>query len=383
MSETPSRARLAVALLFLMHGGLVGAWAPHIPLAKAAVGVGPGAFGWLLLVMALGGVVAMPLAGAAINRYGSAGVARVTGLAMALGLMLPTGADTALGLAGGLFVFGAALGALDVAMNAHGIAVETRLGRAVMSSFHGWYSVGAAAGAALGGAAIGLIGAQAHVVLATVLALGLLGTAWVRLLPAAVDRGLSGAHFGWPTAATLGLGGLCFLALMVEGAVLDWSALHLRDAAGASLSVAALGFAGFSGGMAVTRFMGDRLRERFGPVALVRGSAAVVALGLAGWLIAPVPWIAVPALLAAGLGLGNIAPVLFAGGGWAEPDAPGRGIAAVTTLGYSGFLVGPPVVGAVAELTGLGAALGLTVAAGVVIVLGAGAARAAQRQQTV
>lgn len=373
----PVRARLAVALLFLMHGALVGAWAPHIPLAKAGLGVGPGVFGWLLLAMALGGVVAMPLAGAAINRFGSAGICRVTGVAMALGLALPTTAASPLGLAAGLFVFGAALGALDVAMNAHAVAVESRLGRPVMSSFHGWYSAGAAAGAAVGGVAVAWLGAGVHVTLAVSLALAMLVTAWPRLLPADVDRGLSAAHFGWPTRATLGLGALCFLALLVEGAALDWSAIHLREVAGADVSVAALGFSGFAAGMAVTRFLGDALRARLGPVMLVRASAIGVAAGLAGWLLAPSPWLAVPALLIAGLGLGNVVPVLFAGAGLAEPQAPGRGIAAVTTLGYAGFLLGPPLVGAVAELTGLGPALGLTVAASVVLVAGAGAAASA------
>jgi MFS family permease len=373
----PDSARVAVALLFLMHGGLVGSWAPHIPLAKAELGVGPGLFGWLLLAMALGGVVAMPLAGAAINRFGSAVICRATGVAMVLGLALPTAAETPMGLAAGLFVFGAALGALDVAMNAHAVAVETRLGRPVMSSFHGWYSAGAAAGAAGGGLAVAWLGAAVHVALALAVAFAMLAVAWRRLLPAATDRGLSAAHFGWPTRATLGLGALCFLALLIEGAALDWSAIHLREVAGADVSVAALGFSGFAAGMAVTRFLGDALRARLGPVVLVRASALGVALGLAGWLLAPSPWLAVPALLLAGLGLGNVVPVLFSGAGLAEPQAPGRGIAAVTTMGYAGFLLGPPLVGAVAELTGLGAALGLTVLASVVLVAGAGAAGSA------
>lgn len=370
------RARLAVSLLFLGHGALVGSWAPHIPLLKQSLGLGPAALGWILLAMAGGAVAAMPLAGVAINRFGSATVARACAAAMAASFVAPPLAGSSAALAAGLFAFGAALGALDVAMNAHGVAVEDRIRRPVMSAFHGWYSVGAAAGAALGGGAVSALGVVGHVALAAALGLALFLAAWPRLL-GPVDRGLSGAHFGWPTPATLRLGALCFIALMIEGAALDWAAIRLRERAGASVAVAALGFAAFSAGMAAARFAGDRLRARFGAVALVRGSALALAAGMAVAVAAPAPWLAVPALVAAGLGVGNIAPVLFAGGARAEPDAPGRGVAAVTTMGYSGFLIGPPAIGGLAEVVGLGAALGLAAASALVIAAGAGAARGA------
>jgi MFS family permease len=371
------RARLAVSAIFFLCGILTGGWVPHIPLAKEALGVGTGVFGWILLAMAAGGVTAMPVAGALINRFGSATLCRACGILMCPAFALPVHAATPLTLVAALILFGAAMGALDVAMNAHGVAVEARLKRAVMSSFHGWYSVGAAAGAGLGGLAVGAVGATGHAVLTVAASFVLLGLAFRFLLPSGIDRGLSGSHFAWPTRATLGLGALAFLALLIEGAMLDWSAIHLRQSVNAPVAVAGFGFAAFSTGMAATRFAGDALRIRFGSVWLVRASALALAAGLAVAIAAPAPHLAVAAFAVAGLGVGNIAPVLFAGGGRAEPQAPGRGIAAVTTLGYSGFLLGPPLIGMVADGTGLRAALGLTVAAAAIIAACASAARAA------
>jgi len=370
-------ARAAVALVFFMHGVLTGGWVPHIPLAKEALGVGTGAFGWILLAMAAGGVAAMPVAGALIGRIGSAPVVRVAGLVFCLAFPLPIYAAHPLTLALALALFGAALGTLDVAMNAHGLAVEGRLGHPVMSSFHGCYSVGAAVGSGLGGAVVGAFGPHAHVALTVAAALAMLGMASPRLLGRSVDRGASGAHFTWPTRATVQLGALCFLALFIEGAMLDWSGLHLKQTLGASVELAGVGFAAFSTGMAVVRFAGDAFRRRFGSVSLILVSALALTAGLGVAIALPSPPLAVAAFAVAGLGVGNIAPVLFAGGGRAEPDAPGRGIAAVTTMGYSGFLLGPPVIGMVAEWTGLQRALLLTVAAAAIIAASARAARAA------
>jgi predicted MFS family arabinose efflux permease len=366
-----------VTVLFLMHGVLTGGWAPHIPLAKEKLGVGTGVFGWILLGLAAGGVLAMPAAGALIHRIGSAAVCRACGLGMCLSFAFPVYAESEFALLLALLLFGAALGALDVAMNAHGVAVEQRLGRAVMSAFHGWYSVGAALGAGLGGLAVDALGPSAHVAATLAVSSAMLVFSSRRLLPPTADKGFSGSHFAWPTRATLGLGALAFLALLVEGATLDWSALHLTQNVGAPAALAGFGFAVFSAGMAATRFAGDALRMRFGCVPLVRASALALAAGMAAAIAIPHPVLALLAFAVAGLGVGNIAPVLFAGGGRAEPDAPGRGIAAVTTLGYSGFLLGPPAIGMVAEWTGLRPALALTVAAALVIAVFARAARAA------
>jgi len=371
-------ARWAILALFIFHGTMFGTWATQIPLAQARLGVSLSVFGIALLCVAGGAVVAMPLAGALVNAYGSARLTMFTGLGFSLAVMGPS-------LAPSLPVFmicgallGACIGSMDVGMNAHGLLVERGLKRPVMSGFHGGFSVGAAVGTIFGAWLLGQVGPHTQVyVMSGICFVGIVIAA-TKLLPTDLDRGLSGEHFAWPTRATIGLGLLCFLALMIEGSVADWGALMLKErfsAVDAALAATAFGF--YQTGMAVARFTGDTLRYRFGAVRLVAVSAALTAAGTAAALLIPNVGLSLAAFTLAGLGIGNVAPVLFAGGGRLEPDAPGRGIAAVTSLGYSGFLAGPPLIGIVADVITLQWALFITVAAALIIAVYARMVKAA------
>lgn len=371
------RARWAVAFTFLVHGLVLGAWIPHIPLTKDRLAVGTGVFGLALLAIAIGAIIAMPLAGVLINRLGSGLVTTVTGIGLCLAFALPPLMPDLWSFLPAAVLFGATIGSMDVAMNAHGIAVEKILRRATMSLFHGCFSIGAMAGSLIGAALLKWMSGPSHIALATVLSLLLYLPVTRFFLPSTLDKGLSGKGFAWPTQATIGLGILCFLALMAEGAVVDWSGLMLRQRFLTDASTAALGFAGFAAGMSLSRLLGDRLRTRFGAARLVRWSAFLMAVGLAIALVVPSIVIAIAALAVAGIGIGNVVPILFAGGGRLEPSAPGRGIAAVTTLGYAGFLAGPPLIGFVAELTGLPQALGFVVLTALIVAASARAAGAA------
>jgi MFS family permease len=360
-STSPTQARWAVGLTFLLHGTLIGAWVPHIPLAKERLDVGPAVFGLALLAFAGGAVFAMPTAGALINRYGSARLTAVTGVMFCLTFFGPILAPTMpLFVVAGFFM-GMMIGSMDVSMNAHGIAVERSARTPTMSMFHGGFSIGGMFGAFLGGLLMKLFGPAAQAVIISALCLSMQVVAMRFYLPAAVDKGLSGSHFAWPTRATIGLGLLCFLALMIEGSILDWAAIMMREKFLVDASFAALAFGFYQGGMAVARLTGDWLRLKVGAVRMVTVSALMTAAGTAVALAVPDPWVAIAAFVFAGLGIGN------AGGGRLEPDAPGRGIAAVTTLGYSGFLAGPPLIGFAAQVTSLPMALGLTVIAALII----------------
>lgn len=377
MPPKPERARWAIAAIFFVHGLFWGSWAPHIPLAKERLGVGTGVFGVALLCMALGAVIAMPLAGHFVHRFGSARLTVVTGLCCCLAMPFPAIAPNLPLFIIALFAFGASLGSMDVAMNAHGLTVERQLKRAVMSGFHGLYSLAGLVGGSAASLVLGRIPEIWHVAGASLVCLLLLTSAKPFLLPNDSDKDSSVNAFALPTRATLGLGLLCFLALMAEGSIIDWSGIHLRESLGTSPALAALAFAFFAGGMAVSRLTGDWLRVTFGAVSLVRWSAIATAVAIALALSVSNAWIAIAGLMVAGLGIGNIAPILFAGGGRVEPEAPGRGIAAVTTMGYTGFLVGPPLIGFAAELTGLPMALGLTAVAALIVALAASAVRPA------
>jgi MFS family permease len=363
----PIRARRAVAVVFLMHGILVGGWVAHIPLAKERLAIGPAVLSFALLAIAAGAVCAMLFTGNAIQKYGSARMTIATGIGFCLTFLAPVSAPSfALFCIGG-FLMGMAIGSMDVSMNAHGLAVEQTLRFPTMSLFHGMFSAGGMAGTFIGAAVMKAVGPLPQAMIFSAACLIMLIAAKPHLLPGAVDKGASRSGLVFPSRATLGLGLLCFLALLIEGSILDWAAILLRERFVLEAGTAALAFGVYQGGMAIARLTGDKLRMLIGAVMLVRASASLTAVGTAVALFAPWPVLVFAGFVFAGLGIGNVAPVLFAGGGRMERESPAHGIAAVTTLGYTGFLAGPPIIGFTAEITGLQLALGLTVIAAIVI----------------
>jgi predicted MFS family arabinose efflux permease len=366
-------ARLAVAVTFFVNGAVFASWTPRIPAVKAELGLGEAALGLALLGPAVGAVVAMPLAGALATRLGSRFVTRAALVAFCA---LPG----AIGLAGSpaalvatLAGWGAAMGALDVAMNTAGMAVQSAYGRPVLSGFHAAFSAGGLAGAALGSVAAALgVGVAAHLAVTGAAGLALAGLATQRLLPAGADARAAGPLIARPTRGLLVLGGLAFAGLLAEGAAADWSAVYLHDWLGTSAGVAGAGYVAFSLAMTAGRVAGDRLVLAAGPVRVVRTLAAVAAGGLGLALVVGEPWAAVLGFGALGAGLACVVPVVFTAAARRGP-APGPALAAVSSCGYLGFVAGPPLIGALAGLAGLPAALGLVVALTALVALLAGA----------
>lgn len=362
-------ARRASRTAFLLNGTVFGVWATHIPAIKAHLDISAATLGAALLCLAIGALTAMVASGPLLGRLGSAPVTRATALAFAALLPLPSLMPDVASLCVALFLFGAAGGTMDVAMNAQGALVERRLGRPVMSSLHGMWSLGGLTGAGAGGLLLPLMAApvQAGLVAAALLALFLATQSG--LLP---DREGAGAGEGeggglaLPDRDTLLLGAMAMLAFMSEGAILDWSAIYLREDLESATALAGFGFAIFSGAMALCRFFGDRLRQRVGGVALVRAGGLLAAGGLALALLGGTPALALAGFGLTGIGLSNIVPVLFSAAGATE-EGPGtmsaaRSIAAVSTLGYTGVLAGPALLGFVAEASSVGASFGLVAA---------------------
>ena len=373
------RARWAIAFVFLINGAVIGSWAPHIPLVKERLGLSPAVLGLALLGMALGALIAMPLTGAMVARFGSAAVTRTALLLSFPAFLLPVLAPSLPLLVLALILFGAANGVTDVAMNAHGVAVEVRYGRPVMSSYHGMFSLGGLIGAGLGSLALGLLPAGGHAVAVLVACGGTALAVLPGLLPGSADLGSGDPAFAMPRRTTIVLGLLCLLALMGEGAILDWSGIYLREDLAQPAAMAGRGYAAFSATMATGRVTGDALRARLGSVTLVRASAALAAGGLALAVALPYSGTALLGFALAGLGIANFVPVLFGAAGRLPGEPPATAIAAVATLGYTGFLAGPPFVGLVAEATSLATALGLVALACAVPGLAARATRHADR----
>lgn len=366
MRDTPAaivRARWAVAATFFLNGVIIGTWAAQIPLIEERLDISHSTLGIALFSIALGALVAMPLTGPLIARFGSATITRIATptllvafplalLAPRLGLLLPAA-----------FFFGAANGAMDVAMNAHGVTVERRYGKAVMSSFHGMWSLGGLFGAGLAAVLLTMMSPAAHGLVTVGLVFVAAIVALWHLLPTTTDGGNVGTSIALPNKATLGIGILCFLCMTAEGAVLDWGALHLRSNLEVGPGLAATGFAAFSAAMAGGRLSGDWLRGHFGATQLVRWSAYLAAAGLVVALFVPSPPVAIAGFALVGLGLANLVPVFFGAAGRIPGQSPGAAIAALATIGYSGFVVGPPFIGFVADATSLRTALGLIVLA--------------------
>jgi MFS family permease len=376
----PGLARIAVFVTFLLHGMLLGSWVPHIPLVKDALAIGPALFGLALLSLPVGAVIAMPLTGIMISKYGSAPLTLLAGLLFCIFVLGPPHATSIFAFVPLGILLGAAIGTMDVAMNAHGLLVERTLERPTMSIFHGAFSLGALVGTFCAASLMRSIGPSWQLLAMSGICFVMQLWASRHFLPSAADKGQTSSSFVWPTRATLALGVLCFLALMIEGSVLDWGAIYLRERFGVDAAFAALAFGTYQGGMAVARFTGDYLRQKFGAVPLTLGSALLAAIGTAAGLYSPSVNLTIVAFVFAGLGVGNIAPILFAGGGRLEKEAPGRGIAAVATMGYTGFLAAPPVIGIVAQATSLQIALSLTIVAALVIAAFAHLAKAADSE---
>lgn len=363
------RARIGVSGYFVLFGICSGTWASHIPFAKTELQSGPAAFGVALLCMGLGAILSMPTVSWFISQYGSAAVCRTTAIGMSLTLLLPFLAPNVVTLALGLLIFGGCAGALDVAVNAHGLIVERRLAKPVMSSFHGLWGAAALVGALAATLLIGSIpeyGRAIGVCSACILALPFLHSL---MLSAEEDKSNSSPSFALPNKKTFILGLLALLAMMNEGAVADWAGIFLRDYRATSPQVTTLAFAAFAGSLAFSRMIADGLRGKWGSAALTGVSASLAAIALAtAVLVKSVP-MAVISFGLAGFFIGPLAPIFYAGGGRVDEQNPSRGIGAVVTMGYIGNLFGPPIVGFIAEIINLAAALGLMAAGAAMIAL--------------
>jgi MFS family permease len=370
-------ARAAVTVIFFLNGLLFGSWAGRLPAVRDRVDLSDGEQGVALAFIAIGAVLAMPVAGALAARYGSRRptIAALVLSCVALGVIALSPTLVVLCLAA--FLAGAVFGSLDVTMNAHGVAVERRYGRPILSGFHAAFSFGGLAGAATAAtAAAAALDLQLHVGLVALASLAV-GLAWSRrFLPAEEDAG--GAEIpvlARPPRRLWALGAVAFSCLLVEGAAADWSAVYVRDELSTGAATAATAYVAFSLTMAVGRLLGDRLVERFGPVALVRWGGLVAAGGFGAGLAAGAVPGALLGFAALGAGLAAVIPVVFRAAGSTPGISPGMALAAVSSTGYLGFVAGPPLIGSVAEAVGLPAALILLVALGLVVAALARSAR--------
>ncbi len=377
---------IAMATSFCALGVIIGSWASRVPAVRHAAGLGTLQLGIALLGLAGGAVVAMPLVGWLVGRVGSARLI-CTGVPMCL-VALPVTSFTRsfAELAAALFALGISIGTVDVSINAYAVGLEQRVGRSMLSSFHASYSVGAFIGAGVGAAAAALQAGPTVQFLAVVVCAGAI---WATSVPRRLDwregllpRGAARVHLSArrrrppriPRVLLL-IGAVGFCGLFAEGAAADWSAVYLQGTVGAGAAIAAATYSGFALAMTVSRLVSDDANERFGSVMVTRAGSVAAGTGLAIALLVRSPLTGLLGFMCLGAGLAPVIPNVFRAAAGVEGTSPGTGIATGTTLGYLGFMLGPPVIGAVGHAVGLSTALGLVVLATAVIALLAGTMR--------
>ncbi|MEY9127339.1 MFS transporter [Bradyrhizobium yuanmingense] len=371
--------RLATRLAFLVAGFGIACWAPLVPFAKARLAVDDGVLGLLLLSLGIGSVVAMLLTGVLSARYGSRPIIVAGGLGLTLVLPLLAIASSPLALALALLAFGAALGSIDVAMNIHAVEVERAARRPLMSGFHALFSIGGFAGSALMTALLSVqLGALASTLICSVLMLIAMLVTWPRLLRSVQVQ--EGPLFVLPHGSVLLLALLGAITFLVEGAILDWGALLVIGAGLVSEAQGGIGYIVFSIAMTIGRLSGDAIVARIGDRTTLLWGSLIAIAGFVVLLTAPVAAVAVAGFLLIGLGASNLVPVLFRRAAQQKVMPTGLAVAAITTAGYAGVLLGPAGVGFVAQLGGLPMAFWLLAALMGLVTLTARTVTAEQRR---
>ncbi|MEV0826127.1 MFS transporter [Nonomuraea rubra] len=394
MNKTPieaKRARVGVFGFFFLAGFVMGLWAAGLPSLNDRLELGPARLGSVLLLISGGALVSMLVAGPLVDRWTSRRVCWFAGPFSGVVLLGPALAPSYWSLAVLAVVFGIGLGVTEVAMNAHSVEVERRYGRPIISAFHGVWSLGGAAGGGLTSLALqNEVNAQLLLIVAAVVVPFLYLPAAYLLMPdppaaasSSAEPSADGSSLRWGLIALLGLA--AFAGHLSEGAAIDWAALHARWVLETDPAMAPLAYTIFSVAMTTFRLLGDPIRGRLGSVRTIQLAGVFATLGYVLVLGAPYVGESLRVVCAwtgwalAGVGLATVVPVLFSAVG-AAGGRVGRALAMVTAFGYSGLLLGPAVLGFVAEHASLQVALVIpAVLAAVVTLTGSPAIRSLLR----
>lgn len=352
--------RIAVKIAFFLNGFVYANWVSRLPRIQEQYGADNGAIGLVLLAMSLGAVAAMPFTGWLIIKNGSRKVSLVSLILYCLFVPAIPFMPGLVAL-GFLYVFvGISTGMLDVAMNAQAVMVEQRYQRPIMTSFHAFFSIGMALGA-WGGAFFADLQIELSQHLLVISALSLVFVFWVRGNLIQDKPDITDAHegplFRMPNKALLSIGIIAFCCMLGEGAISDWSVNYMENITLAPVALAPIALSAFATAMTVGRLLGDRFRAWWGDTKLIVFGGLISTAGMAITLLIPEPYPAIAGFFLVGVGLSTIVPITYSIAGNTKDLPSGVGLAMVTTVGYSGFLFGPPVIGFLADMSNLRYAL--------------------------
>ena len=339
-------------LLFLLAGFSAAAWASLVPVAKAATGVNEGQLGLVLLCLGIGSLLAMPVSGVVSTRHGCRKVLMVCGVALCACLPLLASVQNVFTLAAALFFFGAMIGTFDCVMNIQAVIVERDSERPLMSGFHGFYSLGGLLGAATTSTIMDL-GVSPFATVSAIALAGVLLLMGIRRHVLPYGNPAEGPPFALPRGEVLFLGMLCMTVFLVEGSMMDWSAVMLTENHGMPVAQAGYGFAAFSLTMTFGRLTGDRIVARVGRRSVVTVGGLLAMGGILLATLVPLWQAALLGYAMVGLGCSNIVPVLFTAVGRQTSMPQSVAVPAMSTLGYAGVLAGPAAIGFIAHHSSL------------------------------
>ncbi|WP_343287233.1 MFS transporter [Gordonia sp. SID5947] len=382
------RARGSVIVVFALNGFLAAMWVAHIPVITERTGVSHDQLGGLLLLLGASAFVGMQICGPIIDRWGSRPSTVVAALVLSLAILAPVSAVNGATLAAAMAGFGFANGALDVSMNAQAVQVERAYGRPIMSSFHGFFSVGSLIGSGVVAVTLWLdVGVLTTVAVAGLVGLLVAAVAAPGLLPRAVhdpvpdvaSAEVAGTRRWW-TGVDLRrlvlLAAVAFALMLAEGTAYDWSALHVVETFGTPESIGAIAFGAFSAAMTVSRFGVDAVAASVGPIAVIRWGALIGMAGMLLAVLAPSAGWAILGWTVFGVGLAGLIPQIFTAAGNLTAASSGRAISMVVGCGYLGMLAGPAVVGFISDRSTLSVGLVVAIVALAFAAAAAGVVRA-------
>lgn len=349
-----------MSAFFFLSGLCFASWASRIPDISLRLGLDEGRLGQLLLALPVGSLASLPLAGALVHGWGSRRTTLLAGVLYVGCLQLLGAANNFWALAGALALFGAAGNVFNIAMNTQALGVQARYGRPIIGSFHGLWSLAGFLGGALGTALIRQHQPpNTHFLLVLCLGLSLAALAY----PGTLRQDVGGERPGGfslrrPDPYLLRIGLLAFCGMLSEGAMFDWAGVYFQRAVRPGPALVTVGYVACLGAMAAGRFGSDYLTRHLGPVRVLRLSSALIVTGLLVAVTFPHLGPATAGFLLVGFGIASVVPLAYAAAGRATSVSPGVALALVSTIGFLGFLLGPPLVGLLGQHFGLCVALG-------------------------
>lgn len=353
-SRSRTAHRLAVAVFFFMAGLCFASWASRIPDIKLKLGLSDAGLGAVLLALPSGLMLSLPLSGWAVTRFSSKTMVTIAAVAYPLTLALIGAVTATWQLAAVLFVFGIFGNLYNIAANTQAVGVESLYQRSIMATFHGIWSLAGFSGAAIGTLLIVQgIAPLHHFLLICIVSLVVVLVAQGYILPNDKQAENKQPLFAKPDATILKLGLIAFGCLVCEGTMFDWSGVYFQKVVEAPKEMITLGYTVFMATMATGRFLGDKLVTSFGIQKMLQASGIIISAGLAIAVLFPTIVPATLGFFLVGLGVSSVVPLVYSAAGKSKTMSPGVALAAVSTIGFLGFLLGPPLIGFIAELAGL------------------------------